>query len=90
MNPHCDDPADPARTRPQGKTQPDTFYFFGIIDIGAFELQQLFVVTTLQDKDDGSTDPGATRGEVSLRDVIEQANASSTPQTITDGQHVPG
>ncbi len=53
------------------------------MDIGAFELHQSFVVTTLQDKDDGSTDPGVDHGAVSLRDLIAQANASSTPQTIT-------
>jgi uncharacterized repeat protein (TIGR01451 family) len=53
----------------------------GKVDIGAFELQKLFVVTTLQDRDDGSTDPGLT-SSVSLRDVITLAKASSTPQTI--------
>jgi hypothetical protein len=53
------------------------------LDIGAFELQKSFVVTTLQDKDDQSTDPGICQGAVSLRDVIDQLNTGSTPQTIT-------
>jgi hypothetical protein len=53
------------------------------LDIGALQLQQSFVVNTLQDKNDGSADPGICQGAVSLRDVIIQLNAGSTPETIT-------
>ena len=50
----------------------------GRVDIGAFELQESFVVTTLHDEDDGTTDPGIGRG-MSLREAIALANRASTP-----------
>jgi hypothetical protein len=54
----------------------------GRVDIGAFELQESFVVTTLLDEDDRTTDPGIGQG-TSLREAIALANRASTPQTIT-------
>jgi hypothetical protein len=50
----------------------------GKVDIGAFELQQSFVVTTLQDNEIDDAGMGT-----SLRGAIELANTKSTPQTIT-------
>src|SRR5262249_47457359 len=50
----------------------------GAVDIGAFELQQSLVVTTLQDNEMDDAPNGT-----SLRGAIELANTKSTPQTIT-------
>jgi CSLREA domain-containing protein len=53
-----------------------------MVDIGAFELQQSLVVTTLQDEDNGTTDPGIGAG-TSLREAIKLANSLAGPHTIT-------
>ena len=56
----------------------------GTVDIGAVEMRESLVVTTLNDEDDGTTDPAAAGGEgTSLREAIGLASTMSSPQTIT-------
>lgn len=54
----------------------------GQTDIGAFELQESYIVTTLHDENDGESDPGIGQG-TSLREAVALASRAGTPQTIT-------
>jgi CSLREA domain-containing protein len=54
----------------------------GTVDIGAFEVFDHIVVTTLADEDNGSIDPSLGTG-TSLREAINFANANPGADTIT-------
>ena len=53
------------------------------VDIGAFEFNPMFIVTTISDGDDGACDSSCT-----LREAINAANAAPGDNTITFQQNV--
>ena len=57
----------------------------GTVDIGAVEMRESLVVTTLNDEDDGTTDPAAAGGEGNSRFAkpSDSRGSRSSPQTIT-------